>query len=119
MGPKALEVTGGSILLSCLSIFISSSFFFFYSCSRQCLLIAMIIIAIHPHFTAFFIVSVKKKAVQELLRRKAVFLRTDIFFQTILRCLAWLRHRLIMRTSLLAGNNTEKFAYKRHDMNIL
>lgn len=77
----------------------------------------------HSHPSTFYCIfhclCKKKKAVQELLRRKAVCLRTDIFFQTILRCLAWLRHRLIMRTSLLAGNNTEKFAYKRHDMNIL
>lgn len=37
---------------------------FFYLCSRQCLLITMIIIAIHPHLAAFFIVSVEK-TVQE------------------------------------------------------
>lgn len=73
VGPKAQEVTEGSILLSCLSIF----FFLFFSCSRQCLLIPMIIIAIHLLLTAFFIVSVVK-AVQELLQHKAVICDVDL-----------------------------------------
>lgn len=44
-------------------------FFLFIHAAGQCLLIAVIITVIHPHFTAFFIVSVEKAV---LLQHKAV-----------------------------------------------
>lgn len=78
----------------------------------------MIIIAIHPHLTAFFIVSVVK-AVQELLQHKSVLLCWRLAYAQIsssnnspwLSCL--IRHWFIIRTKnyRLQGLRT-----KKHDM---
>lgn len=66
VSPKALEVTGGSILLSRLSVFVL--FFLFFLCTRQCLLIAMIITAIHPHCAALFCVTALKASTAAVQR---------------------------------------------------
>lgn len=57
---KQQEVTGGSILLSRQSFASFFSFFavfFFLSCSIECFVITMIVIAIHPHLAALFFIT--------------------------------------------------------------